>query len=138
MSKNLILFKGIFLYCGVILFYLLNKYFCFIIIFLFALITLLFLIFYTEKNSEIFYKYKTNFNELSENIKFFNDSGVIIEKSQSINFNNDVIFNVKKNLIRESVVLENLKEEQKKQLERANQEFNELNIRSNFNVSMKL
>ena len=134
MSKNLILFKGIFLYWGLILFYLLNKYFCFIIIFLFSLITLLFFIFYTEKNSEIFYKYKTNFNELSEKIKFFNNSGLIIEKSQSINFHNDDFFNARDGF-RESVVLENLKEEQKKQLEKANKEFNELNIRSNFNVS---
>ena len=134
MSKNLILFRGIFLYCGILLFYLLNKYFCFITIFLFLLLAFLFLFFYTEKDSEVFYKYKTNFNELSEKIKFFNNSGEIIERSQDINFNNDDIFNDDDG-VRESVVLEDLREEQRIQLERANKEFNEINKRSNFTIS---
>ena len=134
MTKNLTLFRGIFLYCGVIFFYLFNKYFCFSIIFFFSLIEILFLFLFTEKNSENFYKYKTNFNELSEKIKFFNNSGAIIEKSQSINDNNEDFFNMGQD-IRESVAIEELKEEQKLQLEKANKEFNELNKLSNFNVS---
>ena len=133
MAKNLSLFKGIFLYCGVILFYLFNKYFCFTIIVLFSLISILFLLLFTEKNSDNFYKYKLNFNELSEKIRIFNNSGLIIEQSQSINFNNDDIYGGGD--IRESVLLEDLKEEQKMQLEKANKEFNELNKRNNFNVS---
>ena len=132
MTKNLSLFKGIFLYCGVIFFYLFNKYFCFSIIVLFSLISILFLFLFTEKNSENFYKYKKNFNELIEKIRIFNNSGLIIEQSQSINFNNDDLYGGE---IRESVLLEDLKEEQKIQLEKANKEFNELNIRNNFNVS---
>ena len=132
MTKNLELFRGIFLYCGVIFFYLFNKYFCFTIILLFSLISILFLLLFTEKNSENFYKYKKNFNELTEKIRIFNNSGLIIEQSQSINFNNDDLFSGE---VRESVLLEDLKEEQKIQLEKANKEFNELNIRNNFNVS---
>ena len=132
MTKNLELFRGVFLYCGVIFFYLFNKYFCFTIIIIFSLISILFLFLFTEKNSENFYKYKKNFNELSEKIKIFNNSGLIIEQSQSINFNNDDFYGEE---IRESVLVEDLREEQKQQLEQANKEFNELNIRNNFNVS---
>ena len=134
MYKNLSLFRGIFLYSGILLFYLFNKYFCYIIIFLFSLISILFLALFTEKNSENFYKYKTNFNELSEKIKIFNNNGEIIEKSQLFNYNNDDIINNDVE-VRESVLLEDLKEEQKIQLEKANKEFNELNQKSNFNVS---
>ena len=134
MIKNLSLFRGIFLYSGLILFYLFNKYFCYIIIFLFSLISILFWLLFTEKTSEQFYKYKTNFNELSEKIKIFNNNGAIIEKSQSINYNNDDIYNNDIE-VRESVLFEDLKEEQKIQLEKANKEFNELNEKSNFNVS---
>ena len=43
-------------------------------------------------------------------------------------YNNDIE-------VRESVLFEDLKEEQKIQLEKANKEFNELNEKSNFNVS---
>ena len=133
MSKNLTLFRGIFLYSGVVLFYLLNKYFCFIIIIIFALMAVLFFFIFTEKNSENFYKYKTNFNELSEKIRIFTTYGTIIEKSHSINYNDDILFEAPR--VRESILLEDLKEEQKLQLEIANREFNELNKKSNFNVS---
>ena len=134
MNKNLTLFRGIFLYSGIILVYLFNKYFCYFIIFLLSLISVLFLTFFTEKTSENFYKYKTNFNELSEKIRIFNNNGTIIEKNQSFNYNNDDFFNNDVE-VRESVLLEDLKEEQKIQLEKANKEFNELNKKSNFNIS---
>ena len=62
----------------------------------------------------------------------FNNSGRIIEHFKSINFNNDDLYGGK---IRESLLLEASKEKQKIQLEKANKEFNELNIRNNFNAS---
>ena len=133
MSKNLTLFRGVFFYCGIVLFYLFNKYFCFSIIFIFALMAILFLFLFTEKNAENFYKYKKNFNELLEKIRIFSTSGTIIERSHSINYNDDLLLDGPP--VRESVLLEDLKEEQKIQLEIANREFNELNEKSNFNVS---
>ena len=133
MSKNLAFFRGFFLYCGVVLFYLFNKYVCFSIIIIYSIMAILFLCLFTDKNSDNFYKYKTNFNELSEKIKIFSNSGTIINKTQSIHFNDDVMYD--SGMVRESVLMEDLKEEQKIQLEKANQEFNELNKKSNFNVS---
>ena len=137
MSKNLILFRGVFLYCGVIFFYLFNKYFCYCLIILLSLLLFLFLFLFTDKNSENFYKYKINFNELSEKIKFFNNNGAIVEKRKSLNYNNDSLFNYGMD-IRESVAIEELREDQKIQLEKANKEFNELNQISNFNVSNRV
>ena len=134
MSKNLSLFKGIFLYSGIMLFYFFNRYISYFIIILSILMTILFLKLFTEKNAENFYKYKTNFNELFEKIQIFNNSGVLIDKSQPISYNDD--FNsYERNLVRESVMIEELQAEQKLQLEKANKEFNELNQKSNFNVS---
>jgi hypothetical protein len=89
---------------------------------------------FTEKNSENFYKYKTNFNELSEKIILFNNSGIIINRAQSIHFNDDDDI-LGRMGVRESVVLEDLKEIDKIRLEKANREFNELNKKSNFNIS---
>ena len=134
MSKNLSLFKGIFLYSGIMLFFLFNQYISYFIIILFIIMNMLFLKFFTEKNSEKFYKYKTNFNELSEKIQFFNNSGELIEKSKSLLYN-DNVFAFERNLVRESVMIEELQMEQKIQLEKANQEFNEINQKSNFNIS---
>ena len=48
---------------------------------------LLFLKFFTEKNSDNFYKYKTNFNVLLEKIEFFDNSGELIGKSNSSLYN---------------------------------------------------
>ena len=137
MSKNLVLFRGVFLFCGIIFFYLFNKYFCYCLIILLSLLPLFFIFLFTDKSSEKFYKYKTNFNELSEKIIFFNHTGAIIESSQSLNYNNDELINIHAD-VRESVMFEELKEEQKIQLERANREFNELNKKSNFNVSNRV
>ena len=134
MSRNLFLFKGIFLYSGILLFYFFNQYISYLIIILFTIMIILFLKFFTEKNSEKFYKYKTNFNELSEKIQFFDNSGSIIEKSKSLPYNDD-IFSYERNLVRESVMVEELRMDQKMQLEKANQEFNEINQQSNFNIS---
>ena len=89
--------------------------------------------FFTEKNSDKFYKYKTNFNELSEKLQIFNNSGVIIDKTSSISYNDDYA-SFEKEMIRESVMIEELQADQKLQLEKANQEFNELNQRSNISM----
>ena len=134
MNKNLSLFKGIFLYAGIMLFYLFNLYISYFIIILSLIMIFLTLKFFTEKNSDKFYKYKTNFNELSEKLQIFNNSGVIIDKTSSISYNDDYA-SFEKDVIRESVMIEELQADQKLQLEKANQEFNELNQRSNFNVS---
>ena len=131
--KNLLFFKRIFLYLGIILFYLFNTYFCFAIIFLFSLISILFLIIFTEKNSENFYKYKTNFNELSEKIKIFSNTGTIIERSNSINYNDEIFLG--RMDVRESVLMEELNLDDKIRLAKANEEFNKLNEKSNFNIS---
>ncbi len=133
MSKNLHFFRRIFLYCGVVFFYLFNKYVCFSIIIIFSIISILFLFLFTEKNSDSFYKYKKNFNELLDKLRIFNNSGAIIDRTQSIHFHDDIIYEDRP--VRESVVMENLREDQKLQLEKANREFNELNEKSNFNVS---
>jgi len=137
LSKNLTFFSGIFLAIGIASFYLFNKYFCFVIIIKFSLISILFLCLFTEKNSENFYKYKTNFNELSEKIILFNNSGIIIHRAQSIHFNDDdeIFGRFGPREVRESVVFEDLKEIDKIRLEKANREFNELNKKSNFNIS---
>ena len=135
MSKNLSLFKGAFLFSGIILFYLLNKYISYLIIIFCLLMIILFLNFFTEKNSDNFYKYKTNFNELSEKIQIFNNSGEIIDKNKSEAYNEEYMQSFERDMVRESVAIEQLQLEQKLQLEKANQEFNELNQRSNFNIS---
>lgn len=116
------------------LFYLFNFYISYFIIILSFIMIFLTLKFFTEKNSDKFYKYKTNFNELSEKLQIFNNSGVIIDKTSSISYNDDYA-SFEKEMIRESVMIEELQADQKLQLEKANQEFNELNQRSNFNVS---
>ena len=135
MSKNLSLFKGVFLFSGIILFYLFNKYISYLIIILCLLMIVLFLYFFTEKNSDNFYKYKTNFNELYEKIQIFNNSGEIIDKNKSASYNEDYLQSFDRDVIRESVNIEQLQMEQKIQLEKANQEFNDLNQKSNYNVS---
>ena len=134
LSKNLSLFKGIFLYSGIMLFYLFNRYISYLIIILSLIMIILFWKFFTEKNSDKFYKYKTNFNELSEKIEIFNNSGVIIDKSK-ITIDNEDYMSMDKYMVRESVMIEQLQIDQKLQLEKANQEFNELNEKNNFNVS---
>ena len=90
--------------------------------------------FFTEKNSDKFYKYKTNFNELLEKIKIFDNSGEIIEKNKQPSINDDISYSFERNMIRESVALEQLQSEQKLQVEKANEEFNELNKKNNFNI----
>ena len=135
MSKNLTLFKGVFLFSGIILFYFFNRYVSYFIIFFCILMIILFLKVFTEKNSEKFYKYKTNFNELSEKMEIFNNSGEIVDKSKSNLSVNDDFMPIERDVIRESVALEQLQMEQKIQLEKANQEFNELNKKSNFNIA---
>ena len=134
LSRKLSLFKGIFLFTGIILFYLFNKYVCYFIIFFCLLMIILFLDFFTEKNSDKFYKYKTNFNELLEKMHLFDNSGEILEKNKKSSINDDILYSFERNMIRESVVLEQLKAEQQLQLEKANQEFNELNQKNNFNI----
>ena len=134
LSRKLSLFKGIFLFTGIILFYLFNKYVCYFIIFFCLLMIILFLNFFTEKNSDKFYKYKTNFNELLEKMHLFDNSGEILEKNKKSSINDDILYSFERNMIRESVALEQLKAEQQLQLEKANQEFNELNQKNNFNI----
>ena len=134
LSRKLSLFKGTFLFTGIILFYLFNKYVCYFIIFFCLLMIILFLNFFTEKNSEKFYKYKTNFNELLEKMHLFDNSGEILEKNKKSSINDDILYSFERNMIRESVALEQLKAEQQLQLEKANQEFNELNQKNNFNI----
>ena len=134
LSRKLSLFKGTFLFTGIILFYLFNKYVCYFIIFFCLLMIILFLNFFTEKNSDKFYKYKTNFNELLEKMHLFDNSGEILEKNKKSSINDDILYSFERNMIRESVALEQLKAEQQLQLEKANQEFNELNQKNNFNI----
>ena len=134
LSRKLSLFKGTFLFTGIILFYLFNKYVCYFIIFFCLLMIILFLNFFTEKNSDKFYKYKTNFNELLEKMHLFDNSGEILEKNKKSSINDDILYSFGRNMIRESVALEQLKAEQQLQLEKANQEFNELNQKNNFNI----
>ena len=137
MSKNLSLFKGVFLFGGIILFYFFNRYISYIVIIICFIMILLFLKFFTEKNSDNFYKYKTNFNELLEKIEFFDNSGELIGKSNSSLYNeneNNFLPN-DRYIIRESVAIEKLQKEQQMQLEKANQEFNQINEISNFNIS---
>ena len=134
LSRKLSLFKGTFLFTGIILFYLFNKYVCYFIIFFCLLMIILFLNFFTEKNSDKFYKYKTNFNELLEKIHLFDNSGEILEKNKKSSINDNILYSFEKDMIRESVALEQLKAEQQLQLEKANQEFNELNQKNNFNI----
>ena len=95
---------------------------------------ILFLDFFTEKNSDKFYKYKTNFNELLEKMHLFDNSGEILEKNKKSSINDEILYSFERNMIRESVALEQLKAEQQLQLEKANQEFNELNQKNNFNI----
>ena len=135
MSKNLALFKGAFLFSGIVLFYLFNKYISYLIIIFCLLMIILFLNYFTEKTSDKFYKYKTNFNELSGKIEIFNNSGEIIDKNKSKLYNEEFIPPFDREEIRESVSIVQLQAEQKLQLEKANKEFNELNQRSNFNIS---
>ena len=134
MNRNLSLFKGVFLYAGIMLFYLFNLYISYFIIILSLIMIFLSLKIFTEKNSDKFYKYKTNFNELSDKLQIFNNSGIIIDKSVSISYNEDYS-SFERDMVRESVMIEELQADQKLQLEKANQEFNELNQKSNFNVS---
>ena len=134
LSKKLSLFKGTFLFAGIIIFYLFNKYVCYFIIFFCLLMIILFLNFFTEKNSDKFYKYKTNFNELLEKMHLFDNSGEILEKNKKSSINDEILYSFERNMIRESVALEQLKAEQQLQLEKANQEFNELNQKNNFNI----
>ena len=112
LSKNLSLFKGIFLYSGIMLFYLFNRYISYLIIILSLIMIILFWKFFTEKNSDKFYKYKTNFNELSEKIEIFNNSGVIIDKSK-ITIDNEDYMSMDKYMVRESVMIEQLQIDQK-------------------------
>ena len=136
LSKRLSLFKGIFLFSGIILFYFFNRYVSYFIIIFSLTMIILFGYFFTEKNSDQFYKYKINFNELSEKIEIFNNSGEIIDKFQStLDNDNEELISLERDMIRESVTLEQLQMEQKIQLEKANQEFNELNQKNNFNIS---
>lgn len=135
MSKNLALFKGAFLFSGIVLFYLFNKYISYFIIIFCLLMIILFLKYFTEKTSDKFYKYKTNFNELSGKIEIFNNSGELIDKNKSNSYNEEFMAPFDRDMIRESVAIEQLQAEQKLQLEKANQEFNELNQKSNFNIS---
>ena len=134
LSKNLSLFKGVFLFSGIIFFYFFNKYVSYFIIIFCLLMIILVLNFFTEKNSDKFYKYKTNFNELLEKIKIFDNSGEIIEKNKQPSINDDISYSFERNMIRESVALEQLQAEQKLQVEKANEEFNELNKKNNFNI----
>ena len=134
LSKNLSLFKGVFLFSGIIFFYFFNKYVSYFIIIFCLLMIILVLNFFTEKNSDKFYKYKTNFNELLEKMHLFDNSGEILEKNKKSSINDEILYSFERNMIRESVALEQLKAEQQLQLEKANQEFNELNQKNNFNI----
>ena len=86
MSKNLSLFKGIFLYSGIMLFYFFNRYISYFIIILSILMSILFLKLFTEKNDD-------NFSILNGDNSIMDDSDVIEmneNNNNRLNNNSDV------------------------------------------------
>lgn len=133
--KNLTFHKYIFLYLGLILYYLFDKNFCLILIMSFILMSFLIFFFFTEKDSKDFYQFRPNLKELSEKIEFFDKNGMIIQKKDSNDINNDIILSDEPDLKESIMNLEELKNSQKIKIEKANEEFSNMNEKSNFNVS---
>ena len=139
-SRNFILIRKITFYFMVLILYILNYYLkneirkkmsiCIIVIY--SIMSLLVLVLFTDIDSKSFLKYKSNFYREFNQLKFFDSSGVVFEKiAEDLSFsdrNDDLID-------RTSLVIEKLKEDEKKMLDIANKEFDELNARGNFNVS---
>ena len=139
-SRNFILFHKVFFYFTVLILYILHRFFKIEInknmsvgiIVIYCIMSLLVLVLFSDFNSKDFLKYKPKFFKEFNQIKFFDSSGVILEKLAD-----DLAFSDRNDdlIDRTSIVIEKLKEDEKKMLAIANKEFDELNAKANFNVS---